>query len=131
VDLAHSKALHTIGGRVERGETPEDAARRELAEEVSLAARNVVLWTAWQPLSKIDWAVYLFWASGLEDWSSSNADPGEDIDIQRVPASDLLRFRGIQRIYDVELRYQLGCASMIRADRKRMRASYARAVKSM
>src|SRR5690349_18635922 len=57
--------LHALGGRVEPGESPEQAARRELMEESGYVAAEFRLWDAWQPLTKIDWAVYLYIALGI------------------------------------------------------------------
>ncbi|MFF5264625.1 NUDIX hydrolase [Actinomadura viridis] len=119
--------LHTIGGRIEDGESPEDAAARELREEAALSASRLVLWAAWQPQSKIDWAVYLYWAGGLSDTAPAGTDPGEKIRLLSMPADDLLRFREVERIQDTELVYRLGRASMIEKERTIMEDTFHRA----
>jgi len=65
------------GGRVEEGEDVLETARRELLEETSYEASEYILWEAQQPVSKIDWAVYIFIGKGLRKVNSVNPDKGE------------------------------------------------------
>ena len=58
-------ALGFLGGRVEPGESIEAAARRELAEESGLAARNWHRWESVRPSAKVDWSVHLFVVNGI------------------------------------------------------------------
>ena len=83
------KALTSPGGRVERGEEPEEAVRRELREETGYEADEVVLWQAFQPVIKIDWAVYVFVAKGLRQ-STLALDAGERISTRLVTFDELL-----------------------------------------
>lgn len=62
--------LRTPGGRIEQNETPEQAANRELMEEIGYVASELRLWDAWQPDDKIDSAVYLYVAHGLKQTST-------------------------------------------------------------
>jgi 8-oxo-dGTP pyrophosphatase MutT (NUDIX family) len=80
-----------IGGRVDPGETPEDAARRELREEAGLEASSLQLWTSMQPFPKIDWVVYLYVARDCRATAAaSHADPGERIRVVEVSLEELL-----------------------------------------
>jgi ADP-ribose pyrophosphatase len=72
-----------------RGETPEQAARRELAEEVGRGAR------CWKPILSYyssagfsDEQVHLFLATDLHPREGS-ADEGERIEVVRWPLGDL------------------------------------------
>jgi len=77
-------------GLVERGEDPETAARRELAEETGFGGGG------WEPLTalasspslKDNWA-YLFLACGVERISSPNLDEHERVEVATVQVEDL------------------------------------------
>lgn len=112
------RMLRTIGGRVQPGEKPEAAARRELLEETGYAAGELRLWSAWQPVNKLDWAVYLFVAHALGPRSRPTPDAGESIRTARVAAATLLRQPARLGIDDNEL---LFCLFRAHADPREMR----------
>jgi 8-oxo-dGTP pyrophosphatase MutT (NUDIX family) len=73
----------------QEGETPLQAAQRELAEEVGLAAEH------WEPITTfassvgvLDELVHVFHATGLRD-AGVEPEPHERIDIVRWPLADL------------------------------------------
>lgn len=112
--------LRTIGGRVEAGENPAEAASRELLEESGYDAHELRLWAAWQPVNKIDWAVYLFVAHGLTKGQDMAMDPGESISLRALPASDLLSAPQAPRLDDNEFLYQLNFARSDLNERERV-----------
>lgn len=77
-------------GLVERGEEPEAAARRELAEETGFGGGE------WEPLTalasspslKDNWA-YLFLARGVETVAPPDLDEHERVEVVTVPVGDL------------------------------------------
>jgi 8-oxo-dGTP pyrophosphatase MutT (NUDIX family) len=76
-------------GRIDPGEAPLAAAKRELAEEIGREAEH------WKPILQFhpsvgysNEKVHLFAATGLRD-SDVQADPGERIEIVPWPLSDL------------------------------------------
>lgn len=115
--------LHALGGRLEGNEDPIEAARRELLEEAGLEAEVFSLWAAWQPLSKLDWVVYIYWASGLRQSGSPRLDPGEDISLKSVPLRDLTSGGLASDLQDNELLYQLGLAALSPPHRARLEQS--------
>ncbi len=86
---AGEKVLEIPSGKLEPGESPEEAAVRELAEECALGARE------WRRLGSF-WAapaysteyVHVFAASGLYPVDPGALDEDEDIEVERRPATD-------------------------------------------
>lgn len=95
------------GGRVDKGEETLAAAKRELLEETGYEAAEYQLYKAVQPVSKIEWAVYVFIAKGLKRVSEMNLDPGEKIELVEYSFADFLEvasgpdFDGHEISYDV------------------------------
>lgn len=112
--------MQCLGGRIEPDESPEDAARRELLEESGYEAQELRLWDAWQPINKIDWAVYLFVAHGLRAISSASPDSGERIVLRNVPAVALLERDSDLVIDDYELLHKLYFARSDERERERV-----------
>jgi ADP-ribose pyrophosphatase len=72
------------GGRVEAGEDVATASLRELKEETGYNAEKIESWFSVQPVSKIDWAIYVVFAYGCEKVSEQNLDAGEKIQIEEI-----------------------------------------------
>ncbi len=79
------------GGHMDSGETPFEAAKRELLEETGYAAKKWKLLEASQPTSKADWAVYYFVAYGCEKQHEPKSDAGERIQVKLLNFSQLLK----------------------------------------
>lgn len=89
-------------GRIDAGETPLQAARRELREEVGLAARK------WERLLRIlpspgfcDETVTIYRATGLTERTAA-PDPDERIAVMTLALSDALRLLKNQTIEDAK-----------------------------
>lgn len=78
------------GGRVEQGEDPLSAVKRELLEETGYEADEYNVWDAQQPVGKIDWAVYTFIAHGARKVAEINLDAGEKIQLKLVTFDELI-----------------------------------------
>ncbi len=71
----------TLGGRIDAGESPLAAAKRELLEEAGFKSNDWALLDAVQPVTKIDWAVFTFVARGCGKVAKPHLDAGEKIDL--------------------------------------------------
>ena len=78
------------GGRLEAGEDPEVAGRRELMEETGYEAGEFVLWKAYQPVSKLDWAFYVFVARNAKKVAEPHLDAGERISMREVDLEEVV-----------------------------------------
>jgi ADP-ribose pyrophosphatase len=85
---AGGRVLELPAGTIENGESPAEAARRELAEECGLTA------STWEEVGGF-WVVpaysteysHVFVAFGLSPVDSPHVDEDEDIAVERVPAA--------------------------------------------
>lgn len=89
-----------FAGRMERGESPIKAAKRELLEESGMASDNWHLLRVFDPVSKIDWRVHLFSAADCRKVSEQNLDNGERI---KVTGVDFERFMSLSHKFGGDL----------------------------
>ncbi len=82
--------IGAAGGRVDEGEGIEEAAARELLEETGYRAKELKLWHSEQPISKIEWAIYVFIAKGIEKVDGQTLDAGEKITLYPVSFEDFI-----------------------------------------
>jgi ADP-ribose pyrophosphatase len=87
------------GGRVNEGEEILTAAKRELLEETGCEASDFMLWKSLQPVSKIEWALYVFIARGARKKEDLNLDSGEKIETMEVDFDEFLNI-AIQEGFD-------------------------------
>lgn len=83
-------ALGTIGGAVESGEQPRDAAERELLEETGYVAGEIIdLGATWANFGNHTNRVHHFLARGCTLQAAQSLDDGELITVRRLPFGDL------------------------------------------
>lgn len=95
--------IGATGGRAEEGEDVLSAAKRELLEESGYEASEFILWHSEQPVSKIEWAVYIFIAKGLRKSAELNLDAGEKIKMKPVSFDELLDIGTQSNFYEKEV----------------------------
>lgn len=78
------------GGRVNKDEDSKEAAARELLEETGYTANEFILWKSLNPITKIDWAVYVFIAKGLKKVQDQKLDAGEKVNIIEMSLDEII-----------------------------------------
>lgn len=79
-------------GHIEAGETPHQAAVRELLEETGYQAAEWELLRADQPIREIDWALYHFIARGCKRVTDIQQEAGEHIQLLQVDFDGFVDF---------------------------------------
>lgn len=96
-----------IGGRVNEGENPLEAAKRELLEETGYASEDWSLFDSIQPHNKIEWAVYTFFAKGCRKVAEQNLDGAEKVDLVFVDFDTFIETILSKKFSDTELKLKI------------------------
>ncbi len=83
-------AMGIFGGRMEHGESPIIAAKRELLEESGMVSSKWHLIKVFSPVAKMDWNIYLFTAAECRKISEQHLDGGERIKINQISFERLM-----------------------------------------
>ncbi|MEO8291333.1 MAG: NUDIX hydrolase [Gaiellaceae bacterium] len=88
---SRSRTLELPSGKLENGETPAEAAARELAEECGLSASSLrELGSFWAAPAYSTELVHVFEATGLAAADPAALDDDEDIEVERLPLAGAL-----------------------------------------
>jgi ADP-ribose pyrophosphatase len=105
-------------GRLDPGETPEQCAHRELAEETGRrAARVVPLITIYTTPGFTDERIHLFLASGLEE-GDHRREQDEFMEVHALPWSDVMRMVEQGELQDAKTLVALMYVGLFRAGRR-------------
>ncbi len=96
-----------FGGRIDEGEDPVEAVKRELMEEAGMEASELIFWEANQPIDKIEWINYCFIAKNCRIVQDQNPDPGEKIEILLVNFEEFIEISARQDFRDSEISLKL------------------------
>ena len=73
------KHISLMAGKVDPGESPKEAAERELMEETGYRADIMAPWFEYDPDLNIDWTVFVYIARNIEKVAEQNLEGGEKI----------------------------------------------------
>jgi ADP-ribose pyrophosphatase YjhB (NUDIX family) len=73
------REIGLLGGRVDKGEKPLEAAKRELMEEAGMVAKQWQLLKIYRPIHKMEWDIYYYIARDCQKVAKQNLDGGEKI----------------------------------------------------
>ena len=82
----------TAGGLIDDGETPLEAAKRELLEETGCVAEEWQLWQTIHPSGTIIWSIYIYIAKGCHKVEEQHASGGEKISVRFVSFDEFVEF---------------------------------------
>lgn len=100
----HPSFLSLPGGRMDPGEDPLTAAKRELLEETGYISQTWELLETRSSQGKIDWTLYTFIARGCAKVAEPHPDAGERIVLQTVTFEELMAVRDDKRLRGKEIK---------------------------
>ncbi len=110
------------GGIIDSGETPREAAHRELLEETGHSPQKLVPWFSYQPAGRVDWIVHLFIARGCRKTRNQHLDGGEKITVKPVIFDEFIRYmRTNPRARNQEIVMKVLRASLDRREMTKLR----------
>jgi ADP-ribose pyrophosphatase len=86
------KSISLMAGKVDFGETPIEAAERELLEETGYKAEKLDEWFEYEPDLNTDWTVFVYIARDIEKVAEQNLEGGEKITPKLFSFDEFIEF---------------------------------------
>lgn len=103
-----SPYLSLFGGRVDEGEQPLAAAKRELLEESGLLSENWEEFFTWRAPGKVEWSIYYYIARGVKKVQEQQLDGGEKVEVRTCSIDEFLtKIVPHPDFYELELKNSL------------------------
>jgi len=112
-------------GRMDKkGESPKNAALRELLEETGLKPKTIKLWKTYSPSGKVIQKVYFFIAQDCQKITSQKLDPGEKIQTQYKTFDEFLKLSDNSRCFFGPLMIDVLLARIHKENRRYLEKSF-------
>lgn len=98
-----SRGYNFLGGRVEEGEDPLEAAKRELLEEAGVTSDQWSLYKIYKAYGKTEWSTYFYIAKNCEKVAPQKLDGGEKIEIQEVNFKEFLTIVSDESFWNITI----------------------------
>jgi ADP-ribose pyrophosphatase len=109
---AGRETVETVAGAIDEGEPGEEAARRELKEELGIEANEFVALGKVDPMpSLVDSPSYLFLAKGRLKFEEKELEAGENVRTLKVKLADAVRM-----VIEGEITHSSSCVLILRAN---------------
>lgn len=119
----HRKAVITPpGGKVEDGESPEEAVRREFIEETGYEIGELVPWHHYRPASdKLNYACYAFIGQNVRKIGPAKPEGGEKIRVMQITFDEFLELGTNPKMRDLVIRIILLEAQLDKKKKENLR----------
>jgi ADP-ribose pyrophosphatase len=102
-----ARGIKLVAGKIDPGETPEDAAKRELLEETGYQAKSLHLWYQSNPDVNVDWTVYTYIAKNVIQVATQQLEGGEKITPKLVSFEQFLDIVSAEKFRGLELKTRI------------------------
>lgn len=98
------KSISLMAGKVDPGETPLQAAERELMEETGYKIGQIDLWFEYNPDLNTDWTVFVYIAKNIEKVREQNLEGGEKITPKLYSFDEFIKFASTENFKASQIR---------------------------
>jgi ADP-ribose pyrophosphatase len=101
------KHISLIAGKVDPGESPKEAAERELMEETGYKAETMEPWFEYEPDLNVDWTVFVYIARNIEKVAKQNLEGGEKITPKLFTFEEFIQFATSRKFKATQIRVKV------------------------